>query len=309
MLNGNVYAEELSLAEFDGLKNEILGPMDVPVPKSYFSKDLTPRINSGESYYAGFEIDTVDMHNTMLTLKNMSQDGNPYPIVLSFTVSDNQFHNYILKLGNPSDDIVIDLSYEASYVNEHSKSTVCYINIFCDFPFSGEIHQNSSFLKELQIIEPDEIKTTSRSTRSITLPCCPSIDSPIYIWLKSKETGATNPAWLKVVRGACQSGYCAGELTCYYPNKGDVFHAPIPQQIYGYRCYVIYHPYTSDECRERQQYYETNHYDTTFHVSEKLKWFFIGELLSNSNYSFAYVTSIEGPNKGNIWYISRKGFY
>jgi len=294
ILSGNVYAEEVSLAEFDGLKNEILGPMDCPVPKSYFTKDLTPNINSGNSYYATFKVDIADMYSTILTLNDMQQNGKTYPIVLSIRYSDEQFHNYILQLGN-STDILIDLSYEADYASAHSKSGSCDINILCDILFSGEINKNGVY-ETLQVIEPiDSSGDTALEVKSSETYCCLDMTEAQRVLL-THQSGATYIAWIKVSKGNCLSGYyisCYGLLDCFYPTQNDLFHKGYEQ----YYCTRL--SAQNGVCVTQQHLYMTRYLN---YPSITHKWSGIRELIAYGQQ--ASIEDMGGPGVGTTWTVN-----
>jgi len=301
--NVNIYAEEISLAEFDGLTNEILGPMEVPVPKSYFTKDLSPKADENELYYTSFKIKTNEMHSTSLVLNNTLQDNMPYPVVLSIKYPGKQFHNYILKFGDSS-EITVDLSYEADYMTNHSKVEV---SIFCDFPFSGEVYQKGSLLKELELIEPNIISDAEPEAMllSTSLPCCASTGTiKKLVWLKSSATGECAYAWISISRGSC-SGYtfirCYGELTCYYPNKTSAFHEAVAKTSTGYYCEYQPNPYSPDTCIAAQLYHYTEN-DVAQHMEHR--WYNMRQVISDYNYTGS-VTVMVGGNTGNTWTVSQ----
>ncbi len=64
----NLYAQEntlpteniYNLSRFDGVRQNIAGLMDIPVPKSFFTKDMTEELESGECFYMTFPVNITE---------------------------------------------------------------------------------------------------------------------------------------------------------------------------------------------------------------------------------------------------------
>ena len=88
-----------NLAEFDGLRNKVYGPFGIPVSDAYFTKDMSYYLESGEVYHATFEPDVRNMSAPVLVLRTPLIDCNAVPLVISVSLPDRGFKNYIVKFG------------------------------------------------------------------------------------------------------------------------------------------------------------------------------------------------------------------
>ncbi len=240
------------LGEFDGLKHEILGPMNIPVPESFFTEKTSFYLGNNE-YHSIIEIDINQLPDSALVLKNSLEDGKPYPVVISIELPGKHFRNYIATFGKNS-ELLISLNNELELHSMALKNTESLkyegnlkylVNIISSFSFTGEFLENDKLLplEVNQDLSSDNVLSSdSKSLDDDFETCC--LDSggkqrslmmldisPYTQWV----------CWIDIDRIRLSyfhpfSKYY-GEPRCYYPTSAAIYHYPDPSWDERPLCY------------------------------------------------------------------------
>ena len=301
-----------SLPGIDGLKHEIPGLMGTPVPKSYFTKDMSSNLESGELYHSAFEMTLKEMRKDyVLVLHNDLEDGAPYPVVISVRHPDGSFKNYVAKFGKES-ETAFDLSEEFNMLSQSVKKKTdrklkFVVNVMGSLPFSGEIYRDDFLLRELEITEPDNNIQEVRELRSTALPCCYTTETrKIEAWVQNNGNGVCSKAWFNIQNYSVGGDFSIrryGRLTWYYPTIADEWHYP-DTGLYGFSgyCEIGINHYTSNDCSPQIMHY-TFHNQTCGEVIRRHEWRNMRELISYSG--SAWCEETEGCDEGATWTITR----
>ncbi|MCP4107664.1 MAG: hypothetical protein GY749_19320 [Desulfobacteraceae bacterium] len=301
-----LYAQELidksllkDLGEFDGLKNEILGPMNMPIPGYYFTEETSSFLGDKE-YHSTIEIDMEKMQDSILVLKNTLEDGQPYPIVISFELPGKRFRNYITKFGEES-KLIISLKkelkqYKQALKNESLKNEVdniCLLNVISSFSFTGEIYENGNLLP-LEVNEPEDQEVNFdpqewsfdkqvKSSGDDIEECCFDSHGKIKVYMIHMTTNVTHIAWIDIDRVNVIGYKYVGELRCYYPTSTQLYHDidPVRRQFEKPDCHYIGDP--SYYCSKSMNWL-TDYYTVGVTYGEGTRWSYMDKVIFNTGH-------------------------
>ncbi len=195
-------------------------------------------------YYAEFELDDIDdIDDVSIALKNLADNNNIFPVVISVYLPQNRFRNYIATFEETSDNLIIDL-YDELRTLKIEMGYTCKVSLAGGLPFSGEIyHGNQTTRLDVSESEDffsaqDDIVTTARY---YSLPndiplwvCCPYTTNggKVHVQIRDRNclTGTIYNAWIKIDRYydgyEGHRTYYKGSLYCYYPTPADsdIYH-------------------------------------------------------------------------------------
>ncbi len=274
-----LYAQEFidkslpkDLGEFDGLKHDILGSMNISIPKAFFTEKTSFYLGHKE-YYTVISVDIKQVKNSVLVLKNSLEDGKPYPVVISIEFPGEHFRNYIAVFGEKS-ELLISLKNELELHSialkkrespEYKENFKCFVNIISSFSFTGEFWENDKLLplEVNQAFSSDNLITSdNKSFNDNFAECCLDSHGKIQSLMMLDSYPYTNwVCWIDIKSiyhipsGVTQK--MSGELRCYYPTSAAIFHYPYPDQSYPHltKCEYLWHDFNI--CYESMDRYYT----------------------------------------------------
>ncbi len=168
----NTYAQETlpteniyDLSRFDGIIQDINGLMNLPVPKSFFTKNMTEELESGECFHTTFAIDMAEAADYVLVYHNLLPGGQIGQMVISVRFPDGSTRNCLILFQNKDEGYVIpccenvyafDLSDELNLLKQEMTGTgdEFRVTLISYEPCSVELRKNNAISEIPAITAP-----------------------------------------------------------------------------------------------------------------------------------------------------------
>lgn len=218
-----------NISRYDGVQEEIRGPMNILMDRAFFSKDLRDVAYNGHNYTGSFTVRSGENFDQNLLIRNLDRGGEGPVITISMELPNGSFHNFIAPF-DANGEVALSLGDTLNKFKNSAESTRDFqvgITLICgdDFEAINYTADRSNFILKV------EGPTVDPQLKSPLGDCCGTNTNYIPCYITSVQGTALGYYKLSTINesgGTCSpiSVSCKkGSLRVDWPNAGNIFHS------------------------------------------------------------------------------------
>ena len=228
-------SDRFELDAFDGTVTSILGPLDIPVPKSFFTECQQKVLVNGLNYHASFTLDSINYYGYELEIQNERGESSAAPVTVSLVLPNGDWHNFIVNMPT-TNQILLGLDSKVKELIDMYNDEESEKGTITGFVISGDpiratlksMDEKSEFAEDLEIIPP-KAEDTDQESKTALASACTSNGGYMDIRLIDNLNHGTTNAYLfvtltKYIDYTFQQISYWSSIEIDYPFKGNTFH-------------------------------------------------------------------------------------
>ena len=227
-------SEVYDLRTFDGSASNIMGPMGMPVPKTFFTESQIEVVANGLNFYAKFSSPIEDLSKKNLVIHNLKENSRPIPVTLSVISPSGNCHNFIITLPD-SNEIELTLYSKVLEISQQSidngnidKSLTFFIISGQPISLGLKNKTGRTIVDALEVTPPNNDQMMDEISKTLTLANpCTSIEGIYPVTLINDQDGVESDAYLRVTDAYLTFPSIIRHWTSIridYPNLGNKWH-------------------------------------------------------------------------------------